>query len=394
MRLVGVSDRRVVLGSRSSAIVLVLVLAAFVGVIAGPALPARAASPLDVAHLRFEYGSGFAAPSGYWVGTVTGGEWAVTGSRFHRNGRLTLSLEIRPPQPSLPLDPGPAVLFASLMLSGGYGGDVGAEVASGPIVHQRVDACPDPADCVYRTRITLRTDTLAATARRNPVPGWSGAVVALTFVRTYGQGTWLQILPLYDEELELPTGTVGHPIPVRSRMEALGAFTPQQGRRWLSGSAGSADRIFSIIERERRSGVDPSVAAPVTSALLDLDPSDCRQGWTLSTATGDVGYDVTDASHGRIRLALPVGSSWVLYVPSLDHVDSASDAQAFGPFTFTDTQPARLTGRWACDGSPGGVTLARRVSLGGPRWSDAGRCPTEDGFEATNKALGPRACAS
>jgi hypothetical protein len=127
--------RRVVLRS--------LVLSSVVLGLAIPAAPVSAGPPIDLPKLDilYEYDPPLNS-HGYWVGQSRGGEWRVVDGRLGPAGRLTLDLEVRPPAISVPLEPGPAVLFGRLAL-GDAGGDMHAGASVPGTVERVLQACPD-----------------------------------------------------------------------------------------------------------------------------------------------------------------------------------------------------------------------------------------------------------
>ncbi len=290
---------------------------------------AIAGPSIDLLRLRIDYG--YAPPldsHGYWVGEPQGGEWRVVGSRFNPGGRLTLDVEVRPPTISVPLESGPAMLFGRLALGGGYGGDVGAEVLVGRLSAQVMPACFDPSDCVYRGSITLPTHVLPALTEQHPDASWGSAVIGLSLVRTFAQGTWLQVLPMYDEEDQAPGGILGHPRTISSRMLALGAFPVADRANWSR-----PDRVtLARIDRLRRAIGDPSRLPDTQPLLIDIETAPCTLGWTIATVTGDTLVDVIEPGPSvPVRVEVPVDAEWTVSVPSLDRA-TGDPPRRFAPF--------------------------------------------------------------
>ena len=295
--------------------------------------PVSAGPPIDLPRLDIDYE--YEPPldgHGYWVGDPEGGEWRVVGGGLGRDDRLTLDLEVRPPAISVPLEPGPAVLFGTLGLYGDAGGDVATGASIPRIVATVLPACPDPADCVYRGSITLRTDRLPRLAEgvRN-AEDWISAVIGLTLVRSFAQGTWLQVLPLYDETRNEPGGRVGRPRHISSRMLALGAFPIGPRELWSKRQRPVLDRI----ERLRRSVDDPSGLPDTQPLLIDIGTAACTPGWTIATATGDVLVDVTRGGPSvPVRVEAPGGTEWTVSVPHIGRGQGTGDRpRTFGPFS-------------------------------------------------------------
>jgi hypothetical protein len=315
-----------------------------------------AGPPIDLADLRIKYGYGPAmAGRGFWMGSPTGGEWRVTDGRLGEDPRLTLDVEVRPPAISVPLDAGPAVLFATMELDGGTGGDVGASVRLSRIAAVVLPPCADAADCVYRGSITLDTGVLPGVAARHTDASWGSVSIGLSLVRTFAQGTWLQVLSLYDESRDDAGGTVGDPVPFSSRSLTSGAFPVAQHIPWNDIDR----RILARVERLRRSTDDPS-GRPVTVPLLvDIRASACTPGWTIATATGDTLVNIREEGTSvPMRVEVPVGAEWIAWVPSLDRVQGTGDpARAFGPHPID--APTHVGGwvsgdHYLCAGQVGG----------------------------------------
>jgi hypothetical protein len=293
------------------------------------ATPVSAAPPIDLPRLDIDYE--YAPPldgRGYWVGDPEGGEWHVVGGGLDRDDRLTLEVVIRPPAISVPLEPGPAVLFGTVGLFGDAGGDVATGASVPRIVTTVLPACPDPTDCVYEGSITLPTDRLPRLAERvRNAEDWVSAVIGLTLVRTFAQGTWLQVLPLYDENRNEPDGRLSRPRHIGSRMLALGAFPVGPPELWSKRQRPVLDRI----ERLRRSVDDPSGLPATQPLLIDIGTAACTPGWTIATATGDVLVDVTRGGPSApVQIEAPVGAEWTVSVPH----SSRGQGTGYPPRTF------------------------------------------------------------
>lgn len=319
-----------------------LVLVAIVLALAIPATPVDAGPAIDLPRLDIQYEYDPPLNShGYWVGDPEGGEWRVVGGELGRDDRLTLEVEIRPPSITVPLEPGPAVLFGSLGLYGDAGGDVATGASVPGIVTTVLPACPDPTDCVYQGSITLPTDRLPRLAERvRNAEDWISAVIGLTLVRTFAQGSWLQVLPLYDESRNQPDGSVSRPRHISSRMLALGAFPVGPRELWSRRELTVLDRV----ERLRRSVDDPSGLPDTQPLLIDIGTAACTPGWTIATATGDVLVDVTRGGPSvPVRVEVPVGVEWTVSVPNFGRGQGTGDEpRTFGP--FSSDVPGQVSG--------------------------------------------------
>lgn len=310
-----------------------LVLIVIVVALAIPAIPVSAGPPIDLPRLDIDYE--YAPPldgHGYWAGDPEGGEWRVVGGGLGRDDRLTLEVEIRPPDISVLLEPGPAVLFGSLGLYADAGGDVATGASVPRVVATVLPPCPDPTDCVYQGSITLPTHRLPRLAERvRNAEDWISAVIGLTLVRTFAQGTWLQVLPLYDESRHEPDGRVGRPRHISSRMLALGAFPVGPRELWSKRER----PVLGRIERLRESIDDLSGLPDAQPLLIDIGTAACTPGWTIATATGDVLVDVTRGGPSvPVRVEAPVGAEWTVSVPNFGRGQGTGDPpHTFGPFS-------------------------------------------------------------
>jgi hypothetical protein len=320
---------------------------------AGPAL---AAPPVDLSELPLAYlADGPRLIAGY-QGADAPGDWSVTGGGLDADDRLTLDIEIRLDPLSVPLDPGPAVLFGGVTLAGDAGGDVGVNVPARRIVTQILPPC-DPADCVHRTSITLPTDRLARLARGVDARGWMSIEVSLSLVRTFAQGTWIQYVALSDEDREAgENGTAGAPAPFTSPLAGGGA-TPVERTR--SGSRRSKEAM-ELVERLVASTPDPSRRPTTVPLLVDITTSSCTPGYTIVTSTGDAVVDQRRlGSSQAVRVDVPVGTTWMVAVPSRWWGRSERN----GTFAPIDVEaPTAIRGHVSGDGEDGMCPIGGSVS--------------------------------
>jgi hypothetical protein len=116
------------------------------------ATPVAAAAPIDVDELSLSYRTGdwrLTHPLGFWQLQKPRVSWSVERGRLRPDGRLELVVGITPPAQSLLLEPGPAILFASLDL-GGDGGSVGVGARVGRPIHVRTRPCAKREVCELR----------------------------------------------------------------------------------------------------------------------------------------------------------------------------------------------------------------------------------------------------
>ena len=139
-------------------------LAAAVTIIAllAGAAPAAAVDPLAQIPFRVGFDGLFEAPS-VGSGSTDAGTWSFEGGRL-ANGTVKLHFEIEPPRQTLPVQSGPAVLFAGLDLYGDAGGDVGIGMSIPSVARVVIPACADDAACHYSADISIPTKDLNGAA--------------------------------------------------------------------------------------------------------------------------------------------------------------------------------------------------------------------------------------
>lgn len=355
--------KRMWIGSTAAASVLTVVLCLASMQVLVPS-PVVAKAPVDPDELTLGYkgwDGRITRPLGYWWEQRAGGTWSVEDARLRPDGRLAMHVAITPPEVGLPVDPGPAVLFASAELSGGAGGDVGAWAMVGQPVHATVRPCRRAEVCEYRVKVVLPTHKLRSAADRvTGAVSWGSVHVNLTLVRTFGQRTWVQVLPLEGRGLKGRVGTVSDPGTFRAHTRYFGAFPVEQGERWLANLPREVryEPMLRITERIRQKG-DESEAPANVPFQLDIDAGDCL-GWSLMNHAGDVAFDETERLFGReVRtIDVPAGSEWYVRSPSLENIDMPSETvHSFGPFV-AEGDGLRIGGSWRCGEVGGAVTAS------------------------------------
>ena len=176
------------------------------------------------------------------------GSWSLERGRL-TNGHLLLHFEISPPSHGLPVNAGPAVLFAGMEAFGGSG-DVGMSEPMAALATTVMPACDD-SDCRLSADIDLPTSEIAdAIVRLEKRGDLMWVSVNLTLVRTFGAGQWLQVLPLQ------PAGD-----------GALGARAGQLGAMERSRRMDPPIEIVANFDCAVPSGsLEPAEAAVVTDA--------------------------------------------------------------------------------------------------------------------------------
>jgi hypothetical protein len=289
------------------------------------------------------------------------GVWRITGGALDR-GELALRMEIDPPKYSLGIVSGPAVVFAGLTVDGGYAGDMGASQRVATMGIAVLPACDD-AGCVLTGEVRIPLDRLDdaidAFTRAGTAEGqW--LTVELTVVRTFGAGTWLQVLEFLGRE---GIGTLGNPGSGRGDVWATVLFPSS-----ISGTLGSevppdlaGERYWTFVEELRRTSFDDSQPLEMAPAFLHavLDPR-CTNGHALLSAhslAGDVAWSTDVYRVGVLDdgFAVPVGVTHALTLHSEEGV--VAGALATGGAFVSSGAPVLVDARINCPEEPG----ARRI---------------------------------
>jgi hypothetical protein len=256
------------------------------------------------------------------------------------NGHLTLQFDIAPPAHGLPLESGPAVLFAGMEAYGGSG-DMGMSEPMEVLASTVIPACDDN-DCRLSADIELSTDEIAGAVARLEKSGdlmWVG--VNLTLVRTFGAGEWLQVLPLQpagDGALGARAGRLGAMEAIDGTLFPFGLFPADQATPIPKGGGWMFTTAFNYgqaVERLRRQADDPSTAIPTVDAAIhvDIKPTcDHAAHLTLHDDAGDRVFDAeafdTPLVEGVARL--PIGVTWRLTLQDGGGIDFDQGRQGWG----------------------------------------------------------------
>lgn len=331
------------------------------------------ASTLDPDDLWLGYAEGPYLQPGPSLRDVPLVRWEVLDPRTLADGRLALTVRVTAPPVDLPVEAGPGVLLGDVSLYGDAGGDVGLWHTFPTVARKGVaPACQASGSCVYEGHLVLPTDLIGPYLRRPVVGRWQAVTVGLTLVRTFDQGRWIQVLPMWvpDDALAMTTsGRLGDARPFRGVSSAFGLLSRDQVRRWDRAGGDRRDRrgLLDITERTRRRVGDASARTPTVSVELSLDPADCPRGMTLSSKAGAIAFDRAAGGNVERTVELPVGRTWTVTVPSLDRIEIPSDDTllTFGPFGV-GSSPARLLGAWGCVGAPSGDVTCTGCVVAGP----------------------------
>ncbi len=244
-------------------------------------------------------------------GAPADGTWTVGDIRFVDGRYLDLHVTVTPPTPAMALEAGPATLFTSIGIWGGFGGDVGYQrlVSVG---HTALPTCGDP--CRFQADVRLDLHRLPNVIRRDGANG--GKVgVGLTLVRTFAGGTWLQTIDGYDRsEDAISTGTVGHPEPWAGRALPVGLYAAATAAPVADGPFDEPLDYLAIVEADRTSTGDASVPVASTPVRVIATFTGCKEPVTasLDTAEGDIVSLAPERSRDYLdsTVELPVGTSW------------------------------------------------------------------------------------
>lgn len=260
-------------------------------------------------------GAGTGLPDDWFdVAAPTTSMWVVSEPLLVEGRYLDLHVTVTPPDPTLlpPASAGPAVLFTSLGLLGGFGGDVGFERLVS-VQHTDLPTCGEP--CQYETDVRVDLRRLPHVARSVPRLHASTAAIGLSLVRSFGGGTWFQEVPAGDlAEHEGWSGTLGSPEPWTGPALPQGLFPRSALSRRLVGDEGP--RTLGILDAARATFGDDS--QPVTTVSIRViamfDGCDEPVTTDLRSPAGDaIGLarerrrDVLDA-----QADVPPGSTWRL----------------------------------------------------------------------------------
>ena len=284
------------------------------------AAPVRAADPLADLPLRIgtaylfneRENDGFQRDRGTW--RIEHGSLGA--------GQLSLRISIEPQPHGLPVESGPAVLFAGMQVFGGMG-DMGAGEPIDALGTTVLPGCDDRA-CRYDGIIDLPTaDVRAAVQRLGQRANVAWLEVGLTLVRTFGDGQWLQVIPLFTDELDDRSGdagTLGAIHATTGEVFPYGLFPATEataiGPRgaWMFTTAFNYARAVERLRKEAEDASQPLTMAGV-HLRAELDPN-CETAGHI-TMHDDAGsrvfhVDMWERSSVEEDVEVPVGVPWRL----------------------------------------------------------------------------------
>jgi len=281
------------------------------------------------------------------------GTWTITPTPI-RDGILELHVRVRPPSVALPVQPGPAILFSTVGLSGGLGGDVGFGrlVSVGPTF---LPACTGEP-CTFEADVSadLRRLPRLAARVRGLTTVW--AALGFTLLRTFGAGTWLQELSSNSTGETVFSGTLRHPLPWNGRTPHVGLFPAAGVTAWRED--GKPTHVLEALHDDRLRTLDESVPPTTADVRLvatfvgcDYPDEDARLGASLRTAAGDLvtiprakGRDFVD-----VTVPLPSGTTWRVGWQSVEvHPDGTRDSPPSMAAIAVKDQPLLVTAAYRC----------------------------------------------
>jgi len=318
------------------------------------------------------------------------GRWELVGGRLGAT-TLDLTFKIDPPRVGLPVQPGPAVLYGALHLFGDAGGDVATGGWADSFVAVTLAPCAEAA-CQYTANIALPLSDLAPAISRLETHGSLMSVSAeLTLVRSFGGGTWLQVLPFMaaDGPLDASAGRLGSIKPAAGKIFPYGLFPsseataiPADAELLTTGFDYGAD-----VERLRRATGDPSPPLPTAPGHLHVTINPTCEGSSVLTLHDEGGDRIFDAPVTGVpsideSLPIPIGVPWWLTLQDGGGIDFDQGRQGsgvrLGPIGTTEAGIA-VDASFDCS-----------VPRGMVRVSDAVVAPT-DSPARTGIAIGPGA---
>jgi hypothetical protein len=280
------------------------------------------------------------------------GGWTVTSTPIS-DGILHLHVRVVPPEVSLPVEAGPAVLYTTVGLGGGVGGDVGF----GRLVSVEptfLPACTGQP-CAFEADVSADLRRLPRIAARVRGLREVWAEVGFTLVRTFGEGAWLQEFETGGDF----AGTLRDPARWSEPMFGHGLFPAVGAKAWRDD--GKPMDLQEALDHLRT--IDQS-APPVTTDVrlvttfvgCDYPDSGDRLGATIRTAAGDLvtiprakGRDFIDTT-----IALPTGTTWRLGWASDEVFADGTRDVAHSAATFEITErPLLVTAAYRCQEESG-----------------------------------------
>ena len=362
------------------------------------ATPATAADPMDEIPFAIASEGGL-----FWEARNDGrqgghGDWALLEGRLGPRV-LHLKLRIEPPWNGLPVDAGPAVLFAGLSLYGDAGGDVATGGRVRSLAAVTIAPCQGPG-CQSDVEIDLPLDDLPAAIKRMEKNGsliWVSA--ELTFVRTFAGGTWLQVLPFMpvDAPIDARAGRLGAVEPAKGALFPFGLFPAAQATP-VPPDPELFPRGFdyaAAVETRRSAAGDGSLPLATAPAFLRITIAPACNGSFVLTLHDERGDRVFDRPLEHVtsieeQLQLPIGVPWWFTLHDGGGIDFDQGRQGtgarVGPIGTTE-QPITVDAAFDCSVPHGVVRVDGAVV--GPTQAPATPATTAGPAAPEGPALSP-----
>jgi hypothetical protein len=255
-------------------------------------------------------------------------------------------------------------------LFGGLGGDMGFSKQAAPIAWDVIPACPDEAHCEYVGHIALETRGLYKEASRQPYLETPAAIVGFTLVRSFGQGRWVQMMPMLPTEETQRDGTLARPGPADGSIVSMGMFPAARAQPSRYPNEGVLDWV-SIVEKARRDLGDPSDPIPTVTAQVDISLNRCRGYWMVAIhdAHGNLPLALRAKERSAIheRVDLPDGREWTLTSEGEEGIFEFTEGPEggglhVGSFT-TNGEDLSITADLTCGLGPSGSMAVEATTL-------------------------------
>lgn len=312
------------------------------------------------------------------------GHWSARGIRRGSDGHLRFTLRVTPAPVHLPVRSGPAVLFVGVGFSGG--GSVGYEEVV-RVTRETAPACRrDP--CTYRFKVDADLSALPAAAAAAPLVGPEAqAEIGVTLVRTFGDGTWMQVLDTFDGRRALSPGRTSS-----GRIASMGLVPVRAVEGWSRQQYGSTIDLARRIARATRDLPDPSRALPTVRVRLAVDAPGCWPYLRLAIhddqGARPLDADLLELDPASTVVDVPDGLPWTVSLWEggiFDGNDTGGVSAQAGSFT-TAGENLEVTAHYVCDGAgtyTGSLTVA-------PASDPLPRPTTLSRLESTSTLEGPR----
>lgn len=304
----------------------------------------------------------------------TDGHWTLEAGRTS-SGLLRLRIVIDPPAYGLPVESGPAILFAGLQAYGGSG-DMGFAEPIDALANVVLPSC-DRTNCQYVADIELPTADILGAIQRLEGKGNSLMWISseLTLVRTFAGGTWLQVMPFMagDREggLAGQAGRLGAIEPVSGALFPFGLFpaeqaTPVRKGGWMFTTRFDYARLAERLRAATNDATQPIETAPGRLQVDFTKACDHAVHLTLHDDAGDHIFDVDAYGKERIEadVEVPVGIAWRLTVHDGGGIDFDQGRHGWGirmGRIETDGSPITINATFACAGGTGTIDVVGGV---------------------------------